>query len=388
MSPASVAPAEARTAFHPGVRRSPYFPATESAGAAGYMVYNHMYMPAHYGRDPLEDYEAVTERVSLWDVGAERQTQLRGPDAFRLADYIATSDLSALEVGRCKYTYCCDDEGRVICDPVLLVPEPDVVWFSHGNVDLLLWVKALVLHATFDVEVSEPDVAPMQVQGPRSRDVLRKVVGPAIDELGYYRCMKREVGGTEVVISRTGWSGGLGYELFPLDAGRALDVWELVADAGAPEGLLVTGPNVARAMEWGITDTSYFTSLDVNALEMGRPHLVDLDKGPYVGRDALRRIAEEGPARTTVGLLGPAERLARIETVWKVLSPQRREVGELRWATYSPALGRAIAIAVLETPAAEPGASVIVVHPGGETTMTVTSLPFLKANREEGETSS
>ena len=362
-------------ALHPGVRRTPYFSETEREGVSEYMVYNHTYMAADYGRG-LADYTALTTDVALWDVGAERQTQLKGPDAVRFADYLVTSRVGDFTAGRCKYTYCCDETGRVICDPVLLVPADDTVWLSHGNVDLLLWVKGIALHSSFDVVVDEPDIAPMQVQGPKSRDLLREVIGASIDDLGYYRCMTVAIAGTDVVVSRTGWSGGLGYEIYPLDSAGALGVWRAVAEAGEAFGLLVTGPNVARAIECGITDTTFYSGLGANALEMGRSHLVDLDKDQYMGRDALRAIAKAGPARATVGLLGPPERLPRGEDVWTI-ERGGAQVGRLRWVTFSPALQRAIAIAVIDTPSSAVGTEVTVVYPGGSAAMTVTTLPFV-----------
>jgi glycine cleavage system aminomethyltransferase T len=373
----------ARAPLHPGVRRSPYFQATDEAGATEYMTYNHMYMPADYGH-PAEDYAAVTEGVTLWDVGAERQVEIKGPDALRFADYLVTSDVSVLEAGRCKYTFCCDETGRVICDPVLLVPGQDTVWLSHGNTDLLLWVKAIGLHTSYDAAVSEPDISPMQVQGPRSRELLRKLVGAEIEQLRYYRCAVHQVAGTDVVISRTGWSGGLGYELFPLVGERSLDVWNAVREVGESVGLVLAGPNVPRAMESGVTDSAYYSTFGANALEMGRPHLVDLEKGPYVGREALRQIAADGPARATVGLLGPGERLPRAESVWRVMQ-DGTEVGLLRWATFSPALERAIAIAMVNVEAAEAGAEVNVVYPEGEAVMVVTTLPFVDLTGTPGD---
>ena len=363
-------------AFHPGVRRSPYFEETERAGAREYLIYNHMYMPADYGHVGGEDYLALTTAVTLWDVGAERQVELAGPDALRFADYLVTSDLSGFTAGRCKYTFCCDDRGVVICDPVLLAVDNDMIWLSHGNIDLLLWAKGIALHTSFDVKVTEPDVAPMQVQGPKSQELMARLVGVSIAELPYYRCVRTQIDGCDVVVSRTGWSGGLGYEIYPLDVNRALDIWHLIVEAGTPLGLVLAGPNVQRAMECGITDTSYYANLDANALEMGRPRAVDLDKGAFIGREALREVAERGPGRTTVGLIGPAERLPRAQDVWRVMLADH-EVGQLRWSTFSPALQRAIAIAVLEISAADVGTEVVVIHPDGETPMTVTSLPFV-----------
>jgi glycine cleavage system aminomethyltransferase T len=334
-------------------------------------------MPADYGHAGGEDYAALTTAVALWDVGAERQVELSGPDALRFADYLVTSDLSGFTAGRCKYTFCCDERGVVICDPVLLAVEDDRIWLSHGNIDLLLWAKGIALHTSFDVNVTEPDVAPMQIQGPRSQELMAGLVSGEIEQLPYYRCMRTRIDGADVVVSRTGWSGGLGYEIYPLHPGRALDIWHRVIDVGAPLGLVLAGPNVQRAMECGITDTSYYANLDANALEMGRPRAVDLDKGEFIGREALREVAERGPGRTTVGLIGPAERLPRAEDVWRVMRGGL-EVGQLRWSTFSPALERAIAIAMLDCSASDEGTEVVVVHPDGETPMTVTALPFVR----------
>jgi aminomethyltransferase len=362
--------------LHPHTRRSPYFDRTEALGASEYMPYNHMYMPMSYGRDPRDDYQALTERVTLWDVGAERQTELRGPGALALADLLTTRSLADLGVGGCRYTICCDAGGQIICDPVLLRPWPDVVWLSHGSVDLTLWAAGLALGGGHDAEVSEPDAAPLQVQGPLAPALLGDLLGPALDELRPFRCTVFELAGVDCVISRTGWSGGPGYEVYPLSSARALDVWDAIVAAGERHGLLVTGPNVARAMERGITDISYATNQDLNPLELWQSYLVDLDKGPFIGRDALLEVHRRGPARRQVGLLGPAERLPRLEGPWPLLR-DGAAVGDTRWASYSFALERAIAIGVVEAELAELGGSVEVEHPAGRTRLEICPLPFV-----------
>jgi len=149
-----------RHPLFPNVRRSPYFADTAAAGAIAFMVYNHMYMPISYGRDPREEYEALTTGVTLWDVGAERQTAITGPDARRLADYLATRDLSELALGACRFTLICDDAGQIMTEPIVLHPFEDMFWISHGDVDLTLWARATAIHGRFDVTVDEPDVAP------------------------------------------------------------------------------------------------------------------------------------------------------------------------------------------------------------------------------------
>ena len=369
-------PLSRRHPLYPNARRSPYFARTEAAGATEYMVYNHMYMPMAYGRDRREDYDAVTSAVALWDVGPERQTELRGPGARALADLLTTRRLSDLEVGRCRYTVCCDDAGQIICDPVLLLPWHDVVWLSHGTVDLTLWAHGYALSAGLEVTVGEPDVAPLQVQGPRSLDVLRPLIGPGLDDLRPFTCTQARIGQADVIVSRTGWSGGLGYEVFPLTTEHALDTWDAIAESGQGHGMLVTGPNVSKAMEAGITDTSYATNQDLNPLELWQDYLVDLDKGPFIGREALRRIAEQGVRRKVVGLLGPSTPLPRLEWPWPIVAG-RDPVGSTRWVTWSFALERVISIGVVEIERAAPGAQLMLEYPGGAAEMTVVPLPFV-----------
>lgn len=363
-----------RTRIYPIARRSPYWEGAIAAGVAEFMTYNHMYFPLVYHHSPAEEYAALTERVTLWDVGCERQTELRGPDARRFAQYLTTRDIAELPVGGCKYTLACDPEGQIICDPVLLQPWPDVIWLSHGDADLTLWARALALGGGFAVEVSEPDVPPLQVQGPMSRDLLRPLVEAPIDALGFYKCVPTRVAGIEAVVSRTGWSGGLGYEIFPIGSARAMELWRALVEAGRAFDLMVTGPVVDRAVEKGVTDTAYHNNSGMNPYEAGHGRLVDLEKGDFVGRAALRRVAAEGPRRKTVGLLIEGE-LPRLEWYWP-LEDARGRPGLVRWAVHSFALGRSIGIALVDA-AVELGEHVRVHHPLGSPDAVVTGLPFV-----------
>ena len=362
-----------RARIYPNTRRSPYWAGVEQAGVSEFMVYNHMYFPLIYHHAPVEEYAALTERATLWDVGCERQTEIRGPDALRFADYLTTRDLSKLKTGDCRYTVACDPEGRIICDPVALKPWDDVVWFSHGSVDLTLWARGLALAGGFEVEVGEPDVAPLQVQGPKAADVLRELVEAPIDDLGFYKCVVTRVGGLASVVSRTGWSGGPGFEVFPLASERAIELWDALCRAGEAHRMMVVGPNLPRAVERGVTDTAYHTNSGMNPFEAGHGRLVDLDKGEFVGREALRRIAAEGPKRKTVGLF-IAGALPRLEWFWPV-SDARGIRGEVRWAAHSFALDRSIGIALVDA-AVEVGETVEVRHPLGPVAAEVTTLPF------------
>jgi glycine cleavage system aminomethyltransferase T/ketosteroid isomerase-like protein len=363
-----------RTRIYPITRRSPYWRGTEEAGVSEFMIYNHVYFPLVYHHSPAEEYAALTERVTLWDVGCERQTEIAGPDAVAFASYLTTRNLAKLKPGDCRYTVACDPDGQIICDPVLLHPRKDLIWLSHGDADLTLWARGIALDGRFKVQVREPDVSPLQIQGPQAAEVLRPLTDAAIDQIGFYKCVTTRVAGVEAVVSRTGWSGGPGYEVFPLSSRRAMDLWQALREAGRPFEMMVVGPVVDRAVEKGVTDTAYHSNSGMNPYEAGHGRLVDLDKGEFVGRDALARIAAEGPKRKTVGLFIEGD-LPRLEWYWP-LEDERGRAGEVRWAVHSWALGRSIGIALVDAAVAV-GEAVRLHHPLGSPRATVTDLPFL-----------
>jgi glycine cleavage system aminomethyltransferase T len=362
-----------RPALHPNVRRSPYFEATERAGALEYIVYNHMYMAIVFDHDPLDEYRALVERVCLWDVGAERQTELRGPDAVAFANFLCTRDMRALAVGQCRFTMVCDDGGRIMTEPIVLRPWEDVVWISHGDVDLTLWASGWAHTLPYDVQVSEPDVAPIQVQGPKALELLAPIA-PGVERLQYYRCVETTVGGHRGVVSRTGWTRGLGFEIYPLGSDGAMELWNELERTGEAVDALVTGPNLSRAVEQAITDTAYFVNSGMTPYEARAGRLVDLDSAPFVGSDTLARAASERQRRHTLGLVLDAAP-GRLEQFWTVEAGSR-PVGEVRWAAYSYALEAHVAIALLDTGIGV-GERVTVCSPAGPISARARELPFV-----------
>jgi aminomethyltransferase len=362
--------------LHPTIRRSPYFERTLRAGACDFMVYNHTYMPLDYGRDPREDHAALVERVTLWDVGAERQAELRGPDALALADHLAPRRLSDLGVGECRYTPVCDRAGAIMCECIVLRPAADVVWFSHSDVDLTLWATGIALARGDDVEVAEADVPPMQLQGPRAGAVIEAAAGHGIETLGRFRCAPRTIAGVECIVSNTGWSREPGYEIYPLGSERAVAVWDALVAAGAPHGLLVTGPNIVRAVEQGISDTQYATNSGMNPLEAGLEGMLDLDRPDFVGREALRAVRDRGPARRTIGLVCDGPPFPVMEQHWDVRASNGAPAGVARWAVYSFALERNIAVVLVDA-ALDPAAGFDVVAPDGPRHGAPHPIPFV-----------
>lgn len=357
-------------------RRTPYWDGTVDAKCMEWSVYNNMFFPMIYSRTPYEDYAALVEGVTLWDVALERQTELRGPDALAFLDYLSCRDMSNMKTGDCRYALLTDEHGQVLADPVVLRPWDDVVWLSHGNADITLWARGIAMGSSWDVEVSEPDVAPVQVQGPLALDVMKRVCHAPLDDMKNYKCLITEVAGQRAVVSRTGWSGGFGFEVYPLSSARAMELWEAVLEAGEPYGLKVTGPNVNRAVERGVTDTGFYSNSGMNALEEVACHLVDLDKdADFIGKQALQEIEAQGVKRHSVGLYIEGE-IPRLEWFWK-LKADNGTGGEVRWAVHSFALDTSIGIAIVDK-TIEVGDRVEINHPFGTTKAEVTTLPFTK----------
>jgi len=361
--------------LHPSIRRSPYFERTLEHGACNFMVYNHTYMPMGYGRDPREDYRALVERVTLWDVGAERQCELRGPGALALADHLAPRRLLDLDVGGCRYTPVCDRAGEIMCECIVLRPWEDVVWFSHSDVDLSLWAAEIARARGADATVAEADVSPLQLQGPLAAEVLGGLVDAELASLGRHRCAAMRVAGVETVVSNTGWSREPGYEIYPLGSGRAVELWDALCAAGKPHGLLVTGPNIARAVEQGISDTQYATNSHMNPIELGIGHLLDLDRD-FVGAEALRAVRDGGPARRLVGLVCDGEPFPPMDRYWPVETEAGDPVGVARWAVYSFALERNIAVCLVDA-GADPAAGLLVQAPDGPRRGEPHAIPFV-----------
>ncbi len=358
------------------VRRSPYFERTLAAGALGFMVYNHTYMPIDYGRDPVEEYRAITQGVTLWDVGAERQAQLRGPDALSFADYLSPRDLLDLAVGRCRFSPVCDPRGQVMADCIVLRPFEDTVWYSHSDCDISLWAYGLALARGARVEVEEADVAPLQLQGPLAATVLAPLYDGDLAALRRFDCAPVDVAGVPCVVSNTGWSKEAGFEIYPLGSDRCLELWDAIAAAGEPHGLLVTGPNITRAVEQGITDTQYKMNSGMTALEAGLESMLQLDGDDFMGRDALLAERARGSARRTIGLVAAGEPVPFLEDFWPVLDAGGNDVGVARWAVFSYALEQNIAIALVD--AAVGDADELVLRaPDGDRAARVHPIPFV-----------
>jgi glycine cleavage system aminomethyltransferase T len=358
------------------LKRSPYFESTLRHGCRGYTVYNHMFLPIRYA-DLEEEYWKLLNDVTMWDVSVERNVEIAGPDGFRFMNLLTPRDMSKCPVGRGRYVLLTAEDGGIVNDPVLLRLEENRFWLAAADSDVVLWAKGVAVNSGMKVEVRELDVAPMQIQGPKSRDLVHTLFGERVLSLAYYEFFEARVGNAPVIVTRTGWTGELGYELYLLDPSRGADLWERVMEAGKPYGIAPTGPSDIRRIEAGILNYGIDMTLETNPYEVGLERLVDANKAePFVGREALRRIADAGVKRRLAGVEIDGDRLDLNMTRWPVRAGESR-VGHITSAVYSPRLSKNIGYAMVPVQHAAPGKKLRVETPEGERGATVVEMPFI-----------
>jgi aminomethyltransferase len=360
-------------------RRTPYYEATQRYSPQGFTVYNHMYFPIRF--DTFEaEFEALLRDVTIWDVAVERCLEISGPDGFRFAQLLTPRDLSKCAVGQAKYVLICDSDGGIVNDPVLTRMEENTFWFALASSDALLFARGLRnAYPDLDVTIREADVAPLQVQGPKSKQLIRDLVGDSILDLRYYWWRRAEIRGIPVVITRTGWTSEVGYEIYLLDTSRGTELWETLIEVGRPYNVRPTGPSDIRRIEGGIFNWGADMTYENNAFEMGLERLVDfaLADDACISIVALRRIKEQGVARRLVGVeLDGAPFPALNNVKWPALSGGQR-VGKVTSAIWSPRLGANIGFCWVPAALAAEGTALLVESEWGSRTATVVPMPFV-----------
>ncbi len=237
--------------FGPRYRKSPFFESTRRAGCKAWGIYNHMYIPNYYD-DPIEEYRSLTEDVTLWDVSVERIVEITGPDASEFTNRLTPRDLTKCAVGQCKYVLITAEDGGIVNEPVLLRVGENRWWLALSDSDAGLWARGYAVGCGLDVKVREPEIYPVQVQGPKSKDVMIALFGEEIAKIRYYWIMESDLDGIPVVIGRTGWSAELGYEIYLRDPDRGEELWERIMEAGKPHRIRPIAPSQIRRIEAGI----------------------------------------------------------------------------------------------------------------------------------------
>jgi aminomethyltransferase len=370
----------------PWYRKSPYFEATKRHGCVSWGLYNHMLLPTLYD-DPVTEYWALLNDVTVWDVAVERCVEITGPDAFDLTNLITCRDLTTCDVWQCKYVLLTAADGGIVNDPVLLRLGENHFWLALADSDALLYVAGVAAGRGMDVSVREADVAPMQVQGPKAKGLVGDLFGDEIRDLRYYRCAEAEVDGIPVVVSRTGWTGEVGYEIYLRDCSRGDDLFERVLHAGEPYGARVIAPSEARRIEAGIfnygsdmrvEDTPYHVTGLERLVELGQ-------EADFTGKSELARIAEQGVDRKLVGIEidgDPMTDEGALNDFWAVHGPGGDRIGRVTGAAWSPRLERNIGYAWVPSSHMTIGTQLEVAAPAGMRPSRVAALPFVDPRKE------
>ena len=378
------------------IRKSPYFYAHQRHGVQSYTVCNRQYHPRHYD-DMVSEYWKLVNDVTLWDVAVERQVEITGPDAFTFTNMLTPRDLMKCEVTQCKFALNTDVDGGIINNPVLLRLGENHFWLSVADGDVLLWAKGIASVLDLDVHIREPDVAPVQIQGPKSRDLMVDLFGEQILDIKYYWMAEYELEGMDVVVSRTGYTGEVGYEIYLRTASRdGMKFWDTVLEAGKPHNLAVIGPSQIRRVEAGILSYGSDIALDnnpysnlhfLNPYEVGLEYTVELDQeAEFIGKEALKRISEEGVSRKVVGVEIEGDPLVGYIEDYLEVVEDGSQIGQISSAFWSPRLKKNIGYALVPIEYADLGTELTVRSNVGDSAARVVEKPFIDPKKETPKT--
>ena len=366
-----------KVVFSPRVRKSPFFLSTMKYGAKAFTVYNHMYLPISF-EGTIPDYNNLLKGVQLWDVGVERQIQIKGPDAEALSQFLSPRNIKKCSIGQAMYAPLLDFKGGFLNDPVMLKLAEDCYWFSIADGDSLLWVQAIAAGYKFDVEVDEPDVSPLQVQGPNSAELMANVFGDWVHDLGFYRFKEFNHEGIPMVIARMGYSRELCYEIFLQDHSKGDELWECLWQAGKDLNISAGGPNIILRLEGGIL--SYLADLDRtnNPYEVGLDWMIDLDQeDDFIGKEALREINIKGPLKKLMGAEIEGDPINDSNEDHLPVLIDGKVVGSMNAMVYSPRLDKNLSYVFLDIEHARVGQEIIISSPNKDLKAKLVDLPWL-----------
>ena len=368
--------------FGTQIRKSPYFDSTVKWGATGFSVYNHMYIPRDFG-NPEQNFWNLIEKSILCDVAVERQVEITGPDAFKFTQLLTPRNLSNVAIGQCKYVLITNNDGGILNDPVLLRLAENHFWLSLADSDVLLWAQGVAVNSGMNVNITEPDVSPLQLQGPTSKDIMIKLFGESIKDLKYYWFREYDLDGIPLIVSRTGWSSEFGYELFLRDGSKGNDLYEKIMTAGKEYGLEPGHTSSIRRIEGGMLSYHADADINTNPFELGLDRLVSLDSDiEFIGKAALKKIKAEGIKRKQVGLEIKCEPLSAPNTTFWSIKKDNNKIGKVTSAVYSPRLKKNIALAMINIENSKIGTSLEVNTNKGNFEAIIVEKPFFDPKKK------
>ncbi len=354
----------------PRLRTTPYEQRVFEQGVKSVTIYNHMTLPVNF-TDTEDEYRHLCEHVQVWDVAAERQVEVSGKDALELVELITPRHIAPCAVGQGVYAPLADQDGLVVNDPIILRLAEDRFWISIADSDVMLWVKGVAYGRGMDVNVFEPDVSPLAVQGPRADDLMADLVGEHARSIKFFRFIETTIAGAPVVLARSGWSGQGGFEIYLQDSACGLALWDAVWQAGQKYQIRAGSPNLIERLETGLKSYGSDMTHDDHVLECGFEKFINLDKpAEFMARDSIGQFESKGVKRRLVNLMVENERLPPLRSKWSLQSAGR-VVGSASSCAYSPKYQASLLFAMVEADAAAPGSKVELEIDGGRYTAVV-----------------
>ena len=349
------------------VRRTPFSSGVEAAGVKGYTVYNHMLLPTVF--DSLQsDCAHLKQHVQVWDVACERQVSIKGPDALRLMKLISPRDMDRMADDQCYYVPTVDHRGGMLNDPVAVKLAADHYWLSLADGDLLQFALGIAIARGFDVEIEEPDVSPLAVQGPKADDLMARVFGDAVRDIRFFRYKRLAFQGVELVVARSGWSKQGGFEIYVEGAELGMPLWNALFAAGEDLNVRAGCPNNIERVESGLLSYGNDMTRENTPYECGLGKFCNSPED-YIGKAALAEQAKNGPARQIRALVIGGD-IPPCQDAWPLLADGRR-VGQVGSAIHSPEFGVNVAIGMVDRSHWAPGSTMEVETPDGMRPVTV-----------------
>jgi dimethylsulfoniopropionate demethylase len=328
------------------LRSTPYTSRIENQGVTAYTIYNHMLLPASFGNLEKE-YFHLKEHVQIWDVAAERQVQITGKDASKLVQLMTCRNLLKAKIGRCYYAPIIDEQGGTLNDPVALKLAEDKWWLSLADSDIGLYAKGIASGLSLQVDISEPDVNIMAVQGPKSFKLMEKVLGKKITELKFFGFDYYTFKGNKFLIARSGWSKQGGYEVYVENRKAGQMLYDELFSSGKEFSVEPGCPNLIERIESALLSAGNDFDSGDNPYECGFDKYIDVKSDiNYLGKKALVKISKEGINKKLMGVLIDMDEIEVTESMF--LYNNNNIVGDLRSGTYSPNLKKVIGIAMIK----------------------------------------
>ena len=363
--------------FGTRIRKSPFFESTIKWGCKGFTTYNKMYMPTYFSSF-IDDYWSLVNDVTLWDVAGERQVEIKGKDAERFVEFITPRDISKCKVGQCMYVILTEKNGGIVNDPVLLKLDDNHYWLSIADSDVLLWCLGIASVNNFDVALSEPDVSPLSLQGPKAAKVMEKISGSWIKEIKFFYFKQTTIIGIPVVIARSGWSGEIGYEIYLMDGSKGNNLWEHIMEVGKEFKIAPAAPNQISRIENGMLSYGSDMTLEETPYDINMGKFVHLEKNSdFLAKSALTKIFNEGTSKKLVGIEITGNMQSNYDPDHKSIYVNEDIVGKITSSVFSLRLEKNIAIGLVKKQSNKE-LKCYIKNNNEKINIKITSLPFIR----------